>query len=621
MYQFVKSQLTNSARYEPKTTLVEYKSIRAEPNLVHMKWTDVCRTDDSDEQRLGLSSQQLDIAEEVTSSIVIGEEESLVHNWPAPVSCEMNLDRWESELRDLDLFEKHGHLIEGFTSGFHQGIPVHSLGDLKWFCPPNHSSALKVKDKIMKNLDKEINARRIFGPFTKETVFQNLGFFRSSPLGAVENGDKSFRPINDLSFPRDDPSIPSVNSFVDKNDFCTTWDDFETVSKFSRNLQDECKVGIFDWEGAYRQIPTHPSQWAYLIICDFEERVYVDTRVTFGGVAGCGSFGGPADGWKDIMKSKFELLHIFRWVNDNLCVKLKSSTVSMLHLVQASEALGVKTNATKYSEFSSKQMYIGFLWDVSEKTVGLSAAKLLKRRAELDEFWIKLRWSKNEVEKINGKLNHLTLILPQLKPYLTANFRWLASWRKPISLKAPDDVLDDMAFWRDTLTTLKATRLIPDRVEWNVGWVGDASTEYGIGIIIGKKWAQFRWLPGWDSPPGLPRRSIAWAETVAVRLGLLMVCQVHCVTGRSLSVLSDNTTTNGAAKNFRSKDFWVNQEWKIIQSRLIELQCTLSLHYVKSKDNEADRLSRGEDPTKKHNNCLTVNIPEDLKDLLYQVIA
>lgn len=241
----------------------------------------------------------------------------------------------------------------------------------------------------MKNLEKEIGHGRVFGPFTKEVVFQNLGFFRSSPLGAVENGDKSFRPINDLSFPRDDPSTPSVNSFVNKDDFTTTWDDFETVSKFLRNLDTECEVGIFDWESAYRQIPTHPSQWAYLIICDFEERVYVDTRVTFGGVAGCGSFGGPADGWKDIMKLKFDLLHIFRWVDDNLCVKLKSSTVSMIDLVKASEALGVKTNSTKYAEFTSKQMYIGFLWDVSNKTVSLSPAKLLKQRGELDEFWIK----------------------------------------------------------------------------------------------------------------------------------------------------------------------------------------------------------------------------------------
>lgn len=131
-----------------------------------------------------------------------------VTGWPTPVRCEMNLIEWERQLKLFGLLEKHGHLLSGFKSGFHQGIPTHTIRDLKWFCPPNHSSALNVKDKIESNLAKEVAAKRMFGPFEKQLVFDKLGFFRSSPLGAVESENKSFRPINDLSFPRDDPLIP-----------------------------------------------------------------------------------------------------------------------------------------------------------------------------------------------------------------------------------------------------------------------------------------------------------------------------------------------------------------------------------------------------------------------------
>lgn len=540
--------------------------------------------------------------------------------WPAPVSCEMSVDAWRTDLEKFDLMEKYGYLIKGFVDGFHQGIPSHSIDGLDWYCPPNHSSALKVREKIQKNIDKEVMAMRMFGPFSKEYVFSKMGFFRTSPLGAVENGDKSLRPINDLSFPRNDPLIPSVNSFVDKDDFSTTWDDFNVVASFLKNLKDDCLIGIFDWEGAYRQIPTHPSQWAYLAILGFEEEVYVDTRIAFGGVAGCGSFGGPADGWKEIMKSKFDLIRILRWVDDNLCIKLESSRVSMLDLVKASEVLGVKTNSTKYSDFSHEQAFIGFIWNVQNKTVGLSAEKLLKRRSELDTFWSKLSWSKNELERLNGKLNHLTLILPQLKPYLTANFRWLASWKTPVRMKAPEDVLDDMLFWRKTLTNLTPKRLIPDTIEWNIGLVGDASTEYGIGVIIGRYWAQFSWLEGWQTPSDGPRRTIAWAETVAVRLGLIMAAKLHDVKGRTLSMLSDNTTTNGVVHNQRSRDYWVNQEWKTIQSLLIELDCYVKPHYVKSADNEADALSRGLDPSKRKSRCIKIEMPLDLIHLVSQVL-
>lgn len=214
----------------------------------------------------------------------------------------------------------------------------------------------------------------------------------------------------------------------------------------------------------------------------------------------------------------------------------------------------------------------------------------------------------------------MTLILPQLKPYLTANFRWLTSWTRPIERKAPNDVLDNMAFWRQTLTTLCPTRLIPDTIKWNVGWVDDASTDYGIGILVGKSWAQFKWKEGWNNPINMPKRTIAWAETVAVRLGLLMVTKLHHVGGRTLSLLSDNTTTNGAVKNLRSKDFWVNQEWKTIQTLLISLDCSIVAHYVKSKDNAADLLLRGADPTKKKARCLHVDVPDDLKTLLEQTL-
>lgn len=577
------------------------------------------RTPESQNLMNAISEQKIEVVSDNNPEFTVRQIEEIHEPWPTRVHCDMIIDAWQDALVEFKLLDSFGYLLKGFIEGFHQGIPPHSVSDLRWFCPPNHQSVFQVRDKIEKNIQKEIAAGWMFGPFEKELVYEKLGFFRTSPLGAVENGDGSFRPINDLSFPRNDQAIPSVNSFVNKNDFETTWDDFKIVATFFKNLIGNYLIGIFDWESAYRQIPTHPSQWAYLAICGFDDLIYIDTRIAFGGVAGCGSFGGPADGWKRIMESKFKLVKIFRWVDDNLCIKRVAETTTMLDIVRASEQLGVKTNVTKYSEFAVEQSFIGFVWNLQTKSVGLSAEKLLKRRSELDQFWIKISWTKNELETINGKLNHLTLILPQLKPYLTANFRWLASWTRPMKRKAPLDVLNDMLFWRTTLTSLKPMRLIPDLVEWNVGWVGDASTEFGIGVIVGRYWGQFRWKDGWRSPVNKPPRSIAWAETATVRLGLLMVAMVHDVAGRKLSCLSDNTTTNGAAKNLRSRDFWVNEEWKLIQTLLIRLDCDMALHYVKSKDNEADLLSRGADPTKKRPFCLKVDIPLDLVDLLEQV--
>ena len=97
--------------------------------------------------------------------------------------------------------------------------------------PPNHSSSLRAKDNIKTNLAKEVAAKRMFGPFSHAEVAAHFPFFQSSPLGTAVNLDGSVRPINDLLFPHGDLTCPSVNHFVDKQDFTTTWDDFRTITR------------------------------------------------------------------------------------------------------------------------------------------------------------------------------------------------------------------------------------------------------------------------------------------------------------------------------------------------------------------------------------------------------
>jgi hypothetical protein len=62
------------------------------------------------------------------------------------------------------------------------------------------------------------------------------------------------------------------------------------------------------------------------MVKDFNGGILIDTRITFGGVAACGSFGRPANVWKQIMEAEFNLIGVFRWVNNNLFVKSPEST-------------------------------------------------------------------------------------------------------------------------------------------------------------------------------------------------------------------------------------------------------------------------------------------------------
>ncbi|KAA1094421.1 hypothetical protein PGT21_020755 [Puccinia graminis f. sp. tritici] len=381
---------------------------------------------------------------------------------PDRVSCEMNVIEWEKALSENMLLPEFQDVVEGFTNGFDQGIPAHTLGDMKWYTPDNHRSSELAREDIKKSISKEINAKPMFGPFSHRQMNKQFGFFRSNPLGAVVNGDGAIRPINDLSYPRNDDTIKSVNSFVNKQDFETTWDDFKTVSKFFAEDPRKFELALFDWEKAYRQIPTKRDQWRYLLVQDFDGNLLVDTRITFGGVAGCGSFGRPADAWKLIMRNHFQLANIFRWVDDNLFVRELGSDTLMSEVVKKSTELGVLTNAKKYSEFSNSQKFIGFVWDGITKTVKLPEGKIEQRLNQIYPFQQpKAVFDYEDAEVLVGRLNHVSYMLPHLRCNLCSLYKWLKSWIWRKAKRAtPADVLLDLNVWVETLQNFKHTRLI-----------------------------------------------------------------------------------------------------------------------------------------------------------------
>lgn len=300
----------------------------------------------------------------------------------------MNIELWKEALTNANLLPKYKDVLKGFD----QGIPPHVLKDtvtginLPFYTPPNHSSARLAKEKIEKSIRKEVGAKQMFGPFTRDQVSSIFPFFRTSPMGAVVNNDGSLRPINDLSYPKNNHQTPSVNSFVDATKFVTTWDDFKIVAAFFRNSKDQYLLAILDWEKAYRRIPTSMNQWQYLMILDMNDEIFLDTAITCGGVAECGSFGRPADAWKEVMLHKFAVFTIFRWVDNNLFVERLMSPTDMNHIVARSQELGVITNQTKCSNFRHEQKFIGFIWNGVEKTVRLPGNKLEERKKQIIEF-------------------------------------------------------------------------------------------------------------------------------------------------------------------------------------------------------------------------------------------
>ncbi|KAH9902523.1 hypothetical protein C8Q73DRAFT_635081, partial [Cubamyces lactineus] len=62
----------------------------------------------------------------------------------------------------------------------------------------------------------------------------------------------------------------------------------------------------------------------------------------------------------------------------------------------------------------------------------------------------------------------------------------------------------------------------------DIGWWGDASSMFGIGVVVGPFWAMWAYASGIHVGP-CQQYDIGWAEALAVELGLL-VTQHHGLT-------------------------------------------------------------------------------------------
>jgi hypothetical protein len=122
----------------------------------------------------------------------------------------------------------------------------------------------------------------------------------------------------------------------------------------------------------------------------------------------------------------------------------------------------------------------------------------------------------------------------------------------------------------------------------------DASTSYGIGIVIGKEFDRFRLAADWRTAGG-ESRDIGFAEFAAVELAVYFLISSFNISKRHLLVHSDNQGVVHAWAGRSSR----NPSQNHVCARLLHLlsshECFLTLVYMPSADNPADKPSRGID--------------------------
>jgi len=295
----------------------------------------------------------------------------------------------------------------------------------------NHASSLLSPSFIDSYITSEQAAGCYSRGYTPDELERIIGPFISSPLGLVPKPHSNkFRLIQDLSYPRNNPSVSSVNAGINISEFPKIWGSFNSTAKLILTLPPGCVAATFDVSAAYRITPIRPSQQNSLCVC-WRGRVYVDQPLMFGLSSSAGVFGSIADMLVAIYgRADFNLIH--KWVDDFLVIHLPHQSWSETEFIALTAFCGVPWSIEKLHKFATVQCYIGFDWNLDRKSVAIPAEKLTKIQ-ELVNSWLKpgARFSLVETNSMHGKLVHISCIFPIIRPLLRALSTFASIFQSP----------------------------------------------------------------------------------------------------------------------------------------------------------------------------------------------
>jgi hypothetical protein len=141
----------------------------------------------------------------------------------------------------------------------------------------------------------------------------------------------------------------------------------------------------------------------------------------------------------------------------------------------------------------------------------------------------------------------------------------------------------------------------------------DASSSWGIGIILDGEWDFWRLRPNWDRDG----RNIGWAEIVAIELGLLFAIH-RGYSETHFLIKSDNQGVIHAIEGGKSRSPEQNVVLQRITLLLSHYKLWISSSYVQSLDNLADLPSRGLPSPGRSRSFSTFILPITLQPFLFR---
>jgi hypothetical protein len=244
-------------------------------------------------------------------------------------------DAWELALRAAGIIHRFRKIPDGLKHGFILSFP----NVTRTQSPPNKDSIITYFDEFNEIVHKELIKGRYIGPFPFSIIEASLGTFQSSPLSIVPKPGRpgKFRLVQNFSFPsspsRTFPN-PSINSYINSDEFPSTWGKFSVILLLISHLPAGSEAATRDVAEAYRTIPLHPSQWPATVVRVSHTHGCIDTCAAFGATPSSGGYGHVADAGAEIMRFQ-GIGPLDKWVDDHIFFRIQLPHLEAYNAIRA----------------------------------------------------------------------------------------------------------------------------------------------------------------------------------------------------------------------------------------------------------------------------------------------
>ena len=223
--------------------------------------------------------------------------------------------------------------------------------------------------------------------------------------------------------------------------------------------------------------------------------------------------------------------------------------------------------------------------------------------------------SARDISSILGTLQHLTFVYRSGQHSLSSIALFLSKFPNNfVRHHLPTAACCDLTWWHKLLSCPDVSRsLIPlPYLDPNI-WV-DASSSWGIGLVVGSQWAVWHLTSGWSDGDC----DIGWAEGVALELAVswLLAENFH---DADIIVRSDNSSVVSAFWKGRSRNTSRNDSISCISVALSQSNLSLSPIFVPSAQNRTDPVSWGCLGSESSRIAAYIEVPDALSIFLQRV--